>query len=299
MPSDVVRWLTAADVERIQREMRPLVRRLADWRSRALLPRGWLLYLFGAPLLIAAIIGLARGALDSMLAALAAFALLVIAARLLRRAALDGRPTGGRRYSPEPKLPRRAIAVALVGGATLLAASAAAGVGVVTAVIQALIAAVGCHLAYPAVAAGQARKVGGVPTEPRMRMALAAAEQRIEKIERAALETRSHELQARLHRIADAMRGILDLLASRPEHLGSMRRFINVHLDGAERVAVRYARTHRLVRNPVLERNYRAALDQIEAAIIAHRERLLRDDVEDLDIQIAVLRKQLRDEGFA
>ena len=107
------------------------------------------------------------------------------------------------------------------------------------------------------------------------------------------------ELEQRLQRIAGQGRAVLDLLAQRPPDLFRARRFFNLHLDGAERVAVQYAKTHRLVRSRVLEANFRNVLTQIEAAFQRQHQRLLQHEAMDLDIQIEVLRKQLKHEGIA
>jgi hypothetical protein len=300
MPSDILGAAMAGDVAAMRRQAGMLWARGARWASNAAVPRGWFIYLLSWPLVIAGMLHLAGGSLGGFLSAGIGFVLLVAAARFIRRAAVDLKLAPTRRFTRTTRLPLGMLAVGFVGIGTALAAIFAAGNGVIAGGIQGLIAAAGCYLLY-----GQVVK----PTTPRPAVArtdgrrldktLAAAEERIIAIERAAIETENVELGARLRRITGEARTILDLVAKRPAALGQMRRFFNVHLDGAHRIAVRYARTHRWSANGELESNYRHLLIQIEASFVAQRRRLVNAEGADLDVLIEVLRKQLREEGFA
>jgi len=138
-----------------------------------------------------------------------------------------------------------------------------------------------------------------VPADARVRTALQRAEGRVLAIELAAEGIGNAELEARLRRIASLGRGILALIAERPTELARARKFLNVYLEGAERVASRYVRTHRLSRSGVLESSFRNILAEIEAVFERQRKQLLAHDIDDLDVQIEVLRKQLEREGLS
>ena len=88
------------------------------------------------------------------------------------------------------------------------------------------------------------------------------------------------------------------MIAERPGELFRARKFLSVYLEGAERVASRYVKTHRIARSRVLEQNFRNVLDEIETVFERQRALLMEHDVADLDIQIDVLRKRMDSEGI-
>jgi hypothetical protein len=134
--------------------------------------------------------------------------------------------------------------------------------------------------------------------DPALRRALQQAERQLLTIEAAALNIGNEELEQRLRRIVDRGRTVLSMLADQPSDLFRARQFLTVHLDGAERVAVRYAKTHRLARGGRLEQSFRSVLVQIEQAIEQQRRQLLHRDAFDLDVQISALKKQLERQGI-
>jgi 5-bromo-4-chloroindolyl phosphate hydrolysis protein len=71
-----------------------------------------------------------------------------------------------------------------------------------------------------------------------------------------------------------------------------------VYLDNVQQVVQGYAKTHQQVSSQNLEQNFRQALDAIESAFQEQRQKLLEDDVFDLDVKIEVLTTQLKREGI-
>jgi hypothetical protein len=273
---------------------------LLAWRRRRLGLRGSLVYVAALPLAPAAIIALASGSLGPAVAAMAALLLAILGGRLNRRGMLERLVAPERRYTRATRIPHQYAAVLLVAAATAVAAYGVAGHDLLVSAIFALLASVGFHLAYrlPSLST----LTGEVPdevTDAPSRRALRNAEEQLLAIERAALEVGNRELEQRLRRVAAQGRAILDLLAKRPTELFRARQFLNVYLEGAERVARRYVRTHRLARGRELESNFRNVLTQIESAFSRQHQRLLSHDALDLDVQIEVLRKQLQREGIA
>ena len=155
----------------------------------------------------------------------------------------------------------------------------------------------GYHLAYGLRPVG-ARTEETPHPDGRLREVLEKAESQILAIELAAANLGQVELQARLRGIADQARNIIELILQRPDDLYRARRFLSVYLEGAERVASRYARTHRVNHAHPLEDSFRRVLVEIERVFQDQHERLARNDLGDLDVQISVLRKQLEQEGL-
>jgi hypothetical protein len=126
--------------------------------------------------------------------------------------------------------------------------------------------------------------------------AIDEAEAAIARIEAARAELGAGELGQRLDRIIDLARLTVARVDADPRHLRRARRFLRVYLDGTQQVCDGWARTHG--RRPAeLDERFRRVLVTIEDVFAAQREKLLADEVEDLDVQVEVLAHQLRREG--
>lgn len=128
--------------------------------------------------------------------------------------------------------------------------------------------------------------------------ALADAEASILAIESANAQIANRELSARLNRIVARGRDILDVLDDHPAKLQRARRFLKTYLTGARRVAEGYARTHRRADSAELEDNFRNVLITIEDTFGQQYDRLLENDVLNLDVEIEVLKTQMEREGI-
>ena len=273
--------------------------RLANWRRGWIGLRGGLLYLLPLPLPLAGVIALASGQWLIALLSVAAFIALIGGARFTRRGLREELLAPERRYTRPSPVPFKYLGAALVSGGTALAAFGAAGHGAVSSVVFGLVALTGYHLAYGLKAPGVRPGLRpGAGMDQRLQKALAQAEQRIVGLVGAADGVGNAELEQRLLRIAAKGRTILDMIAERPGELFRARQFLNVYLEGAERVASRYARSHRLAPSRDLEQNFRNVLVEIEDVFERQSHELREHDVTDLDIQIAVLRQRLEREAI-
>ena len=279
--------------------VREVRQRFAAWRGRRLGLRGALLYVLPLPLPIAGLVALASGDFGAAVSAIGAFAALFAGARLNRRALREQVLAPQRRYSRPSAMPYGYLAGGLVAAGTAIAAAGVIGHGALVSAAFAALAAAGFQLSYPlAPLRSLLRRPEREPADARVRAALQVAESRVLAIELAAEGIGNRELEDRLRRIASQGRGILELIGERPGELSRARKFLNVYLEGAERVASRYVKTHRLSRSRELEGNFRNVLAEIESVFERQRTLLLEHDVDDLDIQIEVLRKQLEREGI-
>jgi 5-bromo-4-chloroindolyl phosphate hydrolysis protein len=272
---------------------------LRAWRRTRLGLRGWLLYVLAVPLPFAAVVALAGGRLAAALAAGAGFALIGVGAWLNRRGMLEELVAPERRFTRTLRPPHKYLAALAVGLGTTVAAYGAAGQGLLVSLTFGALAVLGFHLTYrlpaPRAALGLTRRE---VTDKTLQKALAQAEGRILAIEKTALSVGNAELEQRLARIASKGRAVLEIIVERPVERFRARKFLNVYLEGAERVAGRYVKTHRLARGRALEQNFRNALIEIEQVFDRQLARLAEHDVFDLDVQIEVLRKQLEREGI-
>lgn len=261
-------------------------------------PRGYLLYVLALPLIPAALIALLRGNVAVLVTELAAIGLLNGGAWLVRQGIkreLDMR----RRFERGP--PWKALGYAATVLGVFVVSHLLIGNGIAFAAIVAALAGLGCVLAYgtDAPAARLAIPAGSDYSSEEAITMLADAEERVDGLERAASTIRNAEIRARLRDIAALARQILAELANDPRDLRRARKFLNVYLDGAVRVTENYARTHPQTQSGELEERFRAVLVTIERVFAEQQQKLLANDVLDLDVQIEVLKTQLEREGVA
>jgi 5-bromo-4-chloroindolyl phosphate hydrolysis protein len=261
--------------------------------------KGLLLYWLPLPLLFGAVIALGAGRLHGFLADGGAFALLIAGAWLNRRGIRAARAEQKMRFVRLQRWPLRTLAGILTAAGAGVAAYFGVGHGLPISLGFAGVAAIGFHLAY-----------GFESLEPRppfdlrderarqVAEALAEAEVRLLDLERAATAIANPELKGRVRRISAQGRGILNQIAERPTDLFRARKFLNVYLEGVQQVAQGYASTHARADSRELEQSFRNVLVTVEQVFEEQRQKLLKTDLLDLDVQIEVLKKQLEREGI-
>jgi hypothetical protein len=178
-------------------------------------------------------------------------------------------------------------AAVIMGVATGLTAGLAAGMPALTAVIMGAGAWFGTRLLYDG-AFVEAEPPPPPPEPATEPVPIAEARARLARI-RDAAERLS---DARIRGVANAMAGVLDDLAARPDRLPRARRFLNVHLDGLERI------TRRLEAGAIPPEGLPALLEELDRAARDLRERLRQEETEALEVQVQVLSDRLRQEGY-
>lgn len=259
---------------------------------------GTLILILSFPLLFKALISLWGGHLGAFLGNAAAYALLVLGAMLLRRGVISEKHYAARPLAFSPSPPLKASGAAVIGIATAVAAFAAAGHGMVISLLFGLGAAVGaiCYYGLDPKQEGPV-SAGRSDGAKELRAVLREAYGRLDGINEARRNIRSLEFQERLSSIVRQSEGILKAIAEDPRDLRRARRFLNVYLDGILKVTRQYVRTHPQAQSYQLEQNYRALLVDMESVCREQHEKLMQNDVDDLDIQIEVLSKRLKQEG--
>jgi hypothetical protein len=230
--------------------------------------RGLLLPAFTWPLLPDLIFEIAWGDTRAVVAAALGLGLPWLAVRKLRR----GRAGGIQ------------AAALLMAGATGIVSAMGAGHPAPLAVLLAAGAWLGTRLLYD----GAVEEVPE-PAPPSPPGPLEEALSRLSRL-RAAPVTHA---DPRLSSVTDAMAGVLEDLAARPERLPQARRFLTVHLDGLERI------TDRLSAGAEPPPGLPGLLDELREAAEELRLRLRAEESEALEIQVKVLSDRLRQEGYA
>lgn len=266
-------------------------------RSALTTLRAALLFLFVWPLPIAAFLALLMGDLALLAGSAGPFALTMLAASLLRRG------IAAREEGRQPDGPRRPLTAAagLIGLSAFLAALFGADYPWFFALGFGAAAAAGMVLLFGLDAPAPSRPLpGGVsPFTPEERRLIEQSRARIASLESASARLASAEFRSRLDRVAGWARAVIEEIERDPRDLRRARKSLIVYLEGAEKVTARYLETHPRAGDQagVLEESYRTLLDALERAFADQYAKLIENDAMDLDVQIEVLTKRLKEEG--
>lgn len=260
---------------------------------------GLLLFVLPLPVLLAAILALARGDnLTYLIGGASGYALFLGGALLVRRGSRNQAEYERRKIARPPK-PLKFLGSALTAVATTVTSLFVGGYNPAIAACFGLGAWLGCYLYYgfdPRVAKLATDKLGLDATE-QVLQTLENAEKTIAALESAKKDIGNMELRARLERIIAQARQVIKVLEEDPRDLWRARKFLTVYLEGAQQVTEGYVRTHQKVQSQELENNFRTVLTTIEDVFKEQQQKLLESDVLDLDIKIEVLSQQLKREG--
>jgi len=257
-------------------------------------PRGLLLYFLPIALIPATIIALGKGNLLGIIVNASGFTLYVFAAWCLRKGLQAESP-----ITRTPKLPLKMLAAIITALATGMIAWLGAQQTLPVALMFAGGAFLGMYLSY-GFDLRQKKKIAdaqGYSGDEILRM-LEESSLIIRSIEQANDKIRNTELNQRIENICAIADRILAEIESDPRDIRRARKFLNVYLDGARQVTEGYARTHQQTQSGQLEQNFRNVLETIETVFQEQHQKLLEEDVFDLDVKIEVLTTQLKREGI-
>jgi len=247
---------------------------LRGWIGLRARYRGLVLPFFALPLVPAAFVYALAGRSEGVTGCLLGMFFTWLAVKALRRGRLgDARRAGW-----------------LMGIGTMLVALLGARLAMPMPLLLAAMAVAGTRMLYaeiPEVAPPPAPPAPPPPPAPPGLVDEARA--RLERIRGAARWLQDSHLAA----TAEAMASVLDDLVARPERLPLARRFLAVHLDGLERI------TERLQAGATPPATLAPLLDELTRTAAELRDKVRREESEQLEIQVKVLSDRLKQEGFA
>ena len=280
------------------------------WQRRGGSGGAWALRTLPITLVWPILVALAAGQPRQALAGVAAVTLLLGSSTLMRRGLAQAAAYEARKIAKAPR-PLKTVASLGVAAAAFVFArwgtdgglfGVGPGADMFEAAVFALLGFVGSWLTYgsdPRLDKGVAADLAarsGVRTETVI-AAIAEAEAKLSDIEAAGSGLHSTELKARLRRIVDQGRLILQQLERDPRDLARARRFLVTYLDGTRDVVRKYVAQQGDVAGTPLGESFRRVLTTVEQVFLEQEEVLKRNDVLDLDVQIEVLETQLKREG--
>jgi 5-bromo-4-chloroindolyl phosphate hydrolysis protein len=260
---------------------------------------GGMLFLLPLPILFAAIVSLIREDLTSLIFNTSSYGLYLAGALLIRRGLYNAADYEDHTVEQAPKYPLKTLGAATIALATGWVAFSGAGYSFPISVGFGLGALMGCYLLYgfDPRRVKQATDTSGSDNTNQVVQALERAKGIIAGIDHARHKIRNPELTGRLQRIVNLARQILAVIEEDPKDLRRARKFLNIYLEGAQQVTAGYARTHQHMESQELEDNFRRVLVTIEEVFQEQQQKLLENDVLDLDVKIEVLANQLKREG--
>ncbi len=243
---------------------------LLSWIGLRARFRGLALPIFALPLVPTALVGLVANEPRTVTGALIGIAASLLAARRLWR---------GRRGDTRQ-------AAVLMGLGTGAAAALAAKLHMPLPVLLGLGGYFGTRLMYTALpeAAPPPPPEPPPPPPPELPEPIRDAQARLARIQAAG--------DPRLAPPATAIAGLLADLTERPDRLPLARRFLNVQVDGLERIAAR------LAAGAEPPASLATLLADIQQAATDLRSSLKREETEALEVQVKVLSDRLREEGY-
>jgi len=260
--------------------------------------KGLLLFVLPLPLLFKAVGGLWGGNLESVVATGGAYALCLAGALLMRKGLVNEIRHEERPFTRSVPVPLKTAGASLIGIGTVVAAHLAAGQNLVISILFGIGAIAGTFMAYGFDPKKKAMAAGnhGVGRD-QFAQTLSEAYAKIDHINETRLRIQSREFQERLGNIVAGSQRILQAIEEDPRDLRRARKFLNVYLDGIGKVSEKYILTHPKTQTPVLEENYRNLLVDMENVCNEQYDKLMQNDVFDLDVQIEVLSTRLKREG--
>ena len=278
-------------------EMKYRARRMSRKFSWAM--AGIWLWILPLPLIGNAVWTLARGNLVDTLLSLGLYAGFGVSGWLIRRStALEAKALGDP-LGRAPIFPFRTSAALLAGFASFATAGLLAGHSIWMSLVFGVGTIAGVLICYGLDRFGAQISL---PTsaEDAVFEALDKARGSLGELRRMKMNMSNREFRERLGRLEDWGDRIIKLIKEDHRDLKRAREFINVYLDGAVKVTANYIKTHGHTGDQAeaLESRFSETLQGMENEFEAQHQRLLKDDILDLDVELELLTNQLKQKGM-
>ena len=260
--------------------------------------RGILLYILPLALIPASILSFVYGDLLRITINISGCAAFLLAASLLRKGIAAENEYQDKKITQAPKWPLKTFAAFIVTITTAGIAFIGAGNSFLVSIAFGLGALAGMFFLYGFDPRQEKMQTGahGYSAEE-ISETIAEAQTQINGIEQANRQINNRGFNQRIRGICQQAREIVDMLEESPGDIRRARKFLNIYLGGALKVTEGYADMQRKHQSEQLTENFENILHTIESVFIEQKQKLLEDDVLDLDVQIEVLAAQLKHEG--
>lgn len=228
---------------------------------------------------------------------LGAFALVGLAAFLLREGLSAEAAYNARRVARRPAFPRK-IFGALLAGAGLGLGAQAPEMGFFGALT---VAAIGSVLALTAFGPDPMKNKGMEGIDPfqqdRVARVVEEGEKHLSAMREAIARAADARLSARVEAFGATARALFRTVEEDPGDLNAARRYMGVYLEGARDATLKFADLWAATRDTKARESYEALLDDLERNFTARTKSLIESGREGLEIEVEVLRERLAREG--
>lgn len=278
------------------RKAKPFQKKHAQGMSYS--SRGLLLYILPVALIPASILSFMYGYFTSIIVNVSGCVLYLCAAILVRKGIAAEKQYMDKKITQAPKWPFKTLSALLVAITTFWIAWFGADHTFFTSLAFGIGAFAGMALLY-GFDPRQEKMVSGSHgyTAEEIAQTIDEAEAQIRGIEQANKAINNRTFNQRISLICDHASEILEMIQEDPGDIRRARKFLNVYLDGALKVTEGYADMQQKHQSEELTQNFDNVLQTIESVFIEQKQKLLEDDVLDLDVKIEVLAAQLKHEG--
>lgn len=233
---------------------------------------------------------------------LAAFAVLMLGAWLLREGLRAEAAFNARSVARRPAFPRKFFAAEFTGIGVALATFDLDG-GIVPPVIYGMIATILQLVAFgfdpmrdKGVETEATGTVDKVATQ-RVTRAVDTGEEYLTAMAEAVRTVGDRRLDERVEEFQATARDMFRTVERDPRDLTAARKYLGVYLMGARDAAIRFADVYGRSRSPRDRADFVALLDDMQSRFEARTETLIANDRQGLEIEIEVLRERLQREG--
>lgn len=260
--------------------------------------RGLLLYILPLALIPASILSFVYGDFLRIITNISGCAAFLLAAGLLRRGIAAEQEYQDKKVTQAPKWPLKTLAAIIVAVTTGGVALIGAGNSFFVSIAFGLGAMAGMVLLYGLDPRKEKMITGSHGyTAGEISATIDEAETQISGIEQANRQINNRQFNQRIGIICEHAREIVGMLEEDPGDIRRARKFLNTYLNGALKVTEGYADMQSKHQAEQLTENFENVLHTIESVFIEQKQKLLEDDILDLDVQIEVLAAQLKNEG--
>ncbi len=256
----------------------------------------WLLYLYSVVFLVATFAQLAKGNVFSFLISGAVFFGVLLSAVWMSNGRKNKFHYRQRKFVIQKPFPLMMLSSLTLGVCSFVGSWMVAGMSLFESLAYGLAATVGSVLWY-GLDEVTSSSFGAVRDQDSKEI-LALSEQSIVNIEQANKHIANRELSGYLTKIVNTSREVVNTLVNHPEKIPQARRFLHSYLGATESVIKRYADTHKLVDDESLEKNFKNVLQNIDSVFEEQNQKLLENQVFDLDVDIEVLNTLMEKQGI-
>lgn len=257
--------------------------------------KGYLLYIFLAPLFLAIILALMQRNISAFILNLIAFGLFFATAKLNSFGLEKEAQYHQAKLTKAPQKPYKMMAGLLLGFSTLFTASMVGGKPLLIGIFLALISTVGYFLFYGFDPRGdKLENIGDISAELVLQTIKEAQDQldgiesHMEKI------TNDPMLYAKLDKAVQKAQTIIDTLQEDPKDIRVARKFLIVYIDGLEKVTNSYTSMDEKEINSDTKTRLHQLLKDVEQKFDQELIRLKKNNNFDLDVKIDVLQEQIK-----